>query len=152
MNNPWAISILLMAFISAVLAWHVPRAAAWVALAMVSFVASSLWWDYGDRQSHALFTFTADALVVLVISSMLRERWEVVVCAAFLVSAAVSLTRLSGTALQTGWVYASCLEACNFVALISIFGMGTMDRISRHAKHAPDVVLRSLHSARHSIH
>jgi len=151
MNNPWAYSILSMAFISAVLAWHVPRAAAWVALAMISFVASSLWWDYGDRQSHALFTFASDAMVVLIISSMARERWELVVCGAFLVSVGVSLMRLAGV-LQTGWIYASWLEACNFVALISIFGMGTMDRISRHAKHAPDIVLRSLHSARHSIH
>ncbi len=150
MNNPWAYSILSLALFSAVLAWHVPRAAAWVALAMISFVASSLWWDYGDKQSHPLLAFTSDALVVLIVSTMLRERWELVFCAAFLASCGVSLARLSG-ALPGGVIYASGLEICNFVALISIIGMGTMDRIARHASNPPGIVLRSLLSARHTL-
>jgi hypothetical protein len=150
MFNPWAYSILSLALVAAVLAWHVPRAAAWVGLAMISFVASSLWWDYGDRQSHALFAFTCDALLVLIISGLLRERWELVVCGAFLASTGVSLVRLAGVIPQ-GWVYASCLEFLNFVALISICGMGTMDRIARHAGHPPDIVLRGLLRARHSL-
>ncbi len=152
MQNVWAYCILALAFLSAVASWNIPRAAAWIALAMTSFIASSLFWDFThQKDAHTLLTFTCDALVVLIICSMMRERWEIVVAGAYMASVTFSLIRLTG-GIQTGWIYASCLEACNYLALLTIGGMGIMDRIARHANNPPLFVLRGIRSFRDAIH
>lgn len=146
----WALPILLLALIAALAAWNIPRAALWVGLAMTSFVASSLWWGYGSREAHTLFTFTCDALLVLAIFNAAEERWEAIVCGAYLISVFTSLLRLAG-GIPVDWIYAVALETSNYIALLCIFGVGLLDFISRRTDRAPSFVLRSLRSARHSL-
>jgi hypothetical protein len=151
MFNPWAYSILVLALVALVASWTLPRARLWIAIGMTSFLASSLQWDFGDREFHPIFTLACDALVCLALHIGGREKWELGVFAAFLVSVFCSLLRLGGF-IPNGILYASLLELCNYCALLWIGGMGTMERFSKNEGALFYPVRRDLRSAYRSVH
>lgn len=151
--NPWAIALFIMALIVLALSRGVPRAWLWIGVGSASFVASSAFWEFGTMQMrdlHPVFTFACDALVCLAIHVGAKEKWELGVFVAFLMSVFASLLRLGGF-IQDGTLYASLLELCNFGALLLIGGTGLLDMIGKHEDSYFHPVHRRLHSARNTL-
>jgi len=150
MQNVWAYSILILSVFTLAIAWKVPRAWLWVALLAADFVATSLFWDYGNHEFHPIFTLAVDGLVCLAAHLWAQEKWELGFFLAFLSSVFVSLLKLSPFA-PSNLVYASLLEFCNFCALVVISGVGLLDMIARHEDGPLSSLRRSLHSARSAV-
>lgn len=150
MFNIWAYSVLIAAAIAAVFSYKVPRAWYWIGALVIDFIATSLYWDFGNRSYHPIFTLACDAMVCLVVYQYAKEKWEAGVFLAFLASVFVSLFRI-GLLIPDSVSYASGLETCNYIALIIIAGMGIMDAISVRKGNVFSDLSRSLHSTRHSI-
>lgn len=150
MFNLWAYSILILSVVTLAIAWRVPRAWLWVLALATDFIATSLFWDYGNHEFHPVFTLTADALVCLSCHIWAREKWELGFFMIFLSSVFVSLLRLAGF-VPNSILYASFLELFNYCALLLISGMGIIDMISRHEVHYFRSLSRRLHSARDSL-
>lgn len=144
MFNPFAIALMIGAGIALALSWKTPRAWYWIGLGGASFVASSLYWDYGDRTSHTLFAFTCDALFVLAMHLWVKEQWELPILGIFVVSAFINLLKL-GSFIPDGVVYASLLELCNWLALLWILGVGLTDLL----KHYDIRMVRRVHAGLH---
>jgi hypothetical protein len=147
MFNPFAIALMIGAGIALALSWKTPRAWYWIGLGGAAFVASSLYWDYGDRMSHTLFAFTCDALFVLVLHLYVKEQWELPILGIFLVSAFINLLKLGGF-IPGGIVYASLLELCNWLALLWISGVGLTDLMKNYDIRIIHRVSDGLHRAR----
>lgn len=150
MFNPYAYALIGYAIFSLVMTCVTPRAWFWIGLGGASFVASSLYWDYGDRQYHPIFTFTCDALFCLALHLWAKERWELGIFLFFLTSVFASLLKIGGF-IPNNTVYASLLELCNWAALFWISGIGLMDLINRYEDSFLRGLHSSLHSARHSL-
>lgn len=144
MLNPYSIALIVAACVVLALSYKTPRAWRWIGLGGASFVASSLYWDYGDHSLHPLFTFTCDALVALCLHLWVKEQWELPILGAYVVSVFISLLKLGGF-LPEGIMYASLLELCNWCALLWIGGIGLMDMMKNY-----DVsFVRRVHSGLH---
>lgn len=143
MDNVWAYSILIMAVIAFIASWSLPRAKLWIALAMASFIASGLQWDYGDKTLHPVFTFTCDATVCLCVHIWAQEKWELGVYGIFLMSVATSLLKLA-LFITDPILYASLLELWNYLFLAWVTGMGIMERIARNEGSFLHLVRRDL--------
>lgn len=149
MNNPWAYSIVVLALVVMVIARGVPRAWLWVGVGGSSFIASSLYWDYGNQQLHPIFTFTCDALVCVTLHMRANEKWELGIFAAFLLSCFCSLLKI-GLFIQNDVLYAQFLEFFNTAALLMIGCTGIMERFGKNEGHLFHRVNRYLHSSRDS--
>lgn len=147
MFNPFAIALMIGAGIALALSWKTPRAWYWIGFGGAAFAASSLYWDYGDRTLHPLFTFTCDALFVLVLHLFVKEQWELTILGAYLVSVFISLLKLGGF-IGDGILYASLLELCNWLALLWISGVGLTDLMKNYEIRTVHRVHTSLHRAR----
>lgn len=150
MFNLWAYSILILSVIVMAISWRVPRAWLWILALMADFIATSLFWDYGNHAFHPLFTLACDASVCLACHVYAQEKWELGFFLAFLSSVFISLLKLSGL-IPNSVIYASFLEVFNYCALILIGGMGILDMISRHDGHYLRPLSRRLHSARNTL-
>lgn len=148
--NPYAFALIIVALVILALSWHVPRAKLWMLAGGASFFASSLWWDFGDKNVHHIFTMACDMLVCLAVYNGAKEMWEAGIFLAFFLSVGVSLLRVVGS-LPDGEMYASLLEACNYFALFCIGFTGLLDRINRHDRSVFSRWYRGLRSARSSL-
>lgn len=150
MFNYYAIALISAAFVTMGLSMKTPRSWMWVGVGGASFVASSLYWDFGDRQFHPIFTFSCDALVCLSLHVMAKEKWELIVFACFLLSCFMSILRIAGF-VPGDIMYASMLEVCNWAALFVVGGVGLLDMVRRNGDGLSGSLHRSLHSARNSV-
>lgn len=146
MSNPWAYALYIGALVALLLTWKTPRAWLWICVGAASFVASSLWWDYGDHHLHPMVTFFCDALVCLAFHLWTREKWELGLFIIYITSAFVSLLKIGGF-IPDGLVYAVILELCNWVALMALGGVGLTDLINRYEIRVVHRVHTSLHRA-----
>lgn len=144
MWNPFAIALMIAAGIALLATWKTPRAWLWIGLGGASFLASSIVWDLGYRDMHPVFTFTADALVVLAMHMWVREQWELPIQLCFLVSTFSSLLKIGGF-IGDGIIYASLLELCNFLALLWMTGVGLTDLLNRNERGIFPALHRRLH-------
>jgi len=149
MNNPWAYSIIVLALVVMVIARGIPRAWLWIGVGGSSFVASSLYWDFGDPQLHPIFTFTCDALVCAVLHMRATEKWELGIFAAFILSCFSSLLRI-GLFIQDDVLYAQLLEFFSAAALLVIGCTGITERIGKNEGKLFHRINRYLHSPRDS--
>lgn len=150
MSNPWAISLMLLALVAAVVARGLPRAWLWLGAGALSFITSSLYWDYGDRVNHPIVTLMCDVMVCSLLYAMAKERWEMGVFIAFLTSVLCSLLAL-GQFIPKVWVYASLLEFCNLSAILFIGGAGIIDALGKRKPGAFRHWSHVLHSPRHPV-
>ena len=111
--------------------WSLPRAKLWISLEMASFIDTRVQWYYGDKTLHPIFTFTCDAIVCLCLHILAQEKWELGVYGIFLMSVATSLLKLA-LFINDNVLYASLLELWNYLFLVWVSGMGTMERIARN--------------------
>ncbi|MGA1801497.1 hypothetical protein [Rhizobium sp. HT1-10] len=132
------------------IAWKVPRAWLWVALLATDFIATSLFWDYGNHEFHPIFTLAVDGLVCLAAHLWAQEKWELGFFLAFLSSVFISLLKLAGF-VPSNLIYASFLELFNYCALLLISGIGILDVTARHERGFLSSLRRSLHSARSAV-
>ena len=149
MNNPWAYSIIALALVVLVIARGIPRAWLWIGVGGASFIASSLYWDFGNQQLHPIFTFTCDSLVCAALHAKAEEKWELGVFLAFILSVFCSLLKI-GLFLQDDILYAMFLETFNAAALLVIGCTGLTELIGRNEDSAFHRVNRYLHSSRDS--
>lgn len=150
MFNPYSLAIFFAGLVTLSLTYRTPRAWLWLWIGGASFVSSALYWDFGNRQWHPIFTFTCDSLVCLSLHLWLKEKWELGVFACFLLSTFVSLLMVADFVPDTV-LYASMLELCNWAALFVLGGTGLMDLISKNEDSVVGRLHGSLHSARHSL-
>lgn len=152
MDSPWTYALIAIALVAMAFSYRIPRAWRWIGIGGLSFFASTLFLDYGDRPDlHPFFTFGCDALVCLALYRGYREEWEIGVFIAFLCSCFASLLRIGGF-VPIPWVYASLLELCNLGALLWIIGIGVIDIVGRRNENSSvSHWRRRLHSARHSV-
>lgn len=150
MFNPFAIALMIGAGIALALSWKTPRAWYWIGFGGAAFVASSLYWDYGDRTLHPLFTFLCDAMFCAALSRWSREIWELPILGIYVVSAFVSLIKF-GDFIPDGILYASLLELCNWLALLWISGVGLTDLMKNYEIRIVHRVYTGLHRARDSF-
>ncbi len=150
MLNPWSFGLLCMAIVALAASWQIPRARLWIAAGAISFIVSSLWWDYGNREVHPLLTFSCDSLVCLLVYLFFQEDWELGFFLAFLASTFSSLLQILGLIHQE-WVYASLLEFCNACALLWITTTGIVDMVGKNENSALHPLRARLHFTRHSV-
>jgi hypothetical protein len=150
MESPWTWALIAMAFAAMAFSYRMPRAWGWIGIGGLSFFASTLFLDYGNRPDlHPFLTFACDAAVCLAVFRWYHEDWEVGIFIAFLCSCFASVLMI-GFRLEP-WVYASLLELCNAGALLWIGWTGLIDMIGRNEDSALHRVYRRLHSARHTL-
>jgi len=149
MFSPWSYPIFALAILALWASWRLPRAGLWVGLSMACFVFTSLWFRHVDPETHPLLTFTCDALMSVAIMAGARERHEVVLCFLCILSAFAGLLRV-GSALDPE-SYAVVLEILNYLYLITIGGVGCMERMARQNERAPSFVHRCLSVSRHPL-
>lgn len=103
------------------------RAAVWVSAIMVDLVLSTAWWraglPFGD-----VFTGACDFSVCIAIFIFGRWRWELRLYILFQFSVLISLCDFAASIWSPEWiehdVYSSFLELVNYLAFISLGGIG----------------------------
>ena len=124
---PWyTMALAIGAVIAACIAWSVPRAVLWVALASTSFMLSSVYWTF-DGEYPALFGAVSDFIVAGLILRFAQEKWEIAIadCFGFMI-----LVNLIWTAnlVTSHYLYATTLELANWAALLVITARGLSER------------------------
>lgn len=150
MTSPWTIALVSLALVMMLLSFKTPRAWRWIGIGGLSFFATTLFYDYGDKQMHPIFTLASDALCALLIYRGYREDWEIFVFLAFLASVFSSVLMLGGF-ITADWIYASLLELCNAGALLWIGTTGVIDMVGKNENSALHAFRARLHHARHSL-
>jgi CDP-diglyceride synthetase len=151
MDSPWTYALISVALVALVASWRVPRAWWWIGLGGLSFLVTTLFYDYAGRPDlHPILTISCDALVCLAIFWFYREDWELGVFIAFLASVFSSVLMIGGF-IPAQWVYASLLELCNLGALLCIIGTGLVDRIGRHEHSRLHPIYLDIHRSRHPL-
>lgn len=159
MFNIWAYSLFIAAGIAMLLSCKTPRAWFWIGVGGASFIASSLFWDFADRNLHPLFTMGCDMFVCLVFYKRSQievdgvpqmEQWELWLFLLYIVSVFISFLKLIGF-VPTPLLYAQLLELVNWAALFCISGVGLTDIIARYEPVYVGRVRDRLHSARNSV-
>lgn len=129
--NGWQIALLVGAFVTAGVSFHISRALIWIIVAAASFVASTAYARFG-LPYPAFFTAMCDAMVCLAIYCAAKVEWELRLYKIFLLSVAVSLAylvaRSAGIDVSHYW-YVAALEAINWAALFLIAGTAALQWI-----------------------
>lgn len=138
------ISLLIVAAVTALIAWRVPRAKLWIGALAASFVVSVTYLylvpqGYGPdgswRAPASLIAGLCDASVAAMIYWFGKRRWETVgLYSLVLLSVAVNLLYATGELfyfppIPPREVYAIILEIINYAALLLIGGTGILNRI-----------------------
>lgn len=118
--SEYQIALLIGAFVTALISWHLPRARLWITAGALSFVVSTAYARYGFPYPPA-FTLACDAAVCLLVYARASEEWELRIYDAFRLSVLISLLRMLGL-IETQWLYVVSLELCNWLALLVIGG------------------------------
>lgn len=149
------ISLLAAAIVVCALSWRInPRGILWVLTAAASFAASTAYWRTGLPYAEGVAGI-CDAAVCLSVYFIGRQRWEMWIWRLFQTSVAINFLYLAGNigifAQIPHDTYSIMLEAINWMTLLLIGGMSTMQRIgfSDGSAHRPwDRVRVALHSLR----
>jgi hypothetical protein len=81
-----------------------------------------------DLPYPAAMNLACDALLCLLIDRYANEKWELRLFNIYQFSVLVSVLRLTET-ITSGYVYATMLELCNWVALLLITGTAIMGKV-----------------------
>lgn len=125
----YQIALVVGAVITLVIAWEVPRAALWIALGGLSFVASSLWHDAGFPYGAA-FGAATNFVVWLFIFSWARQQWEMRVINCFQAMIATDIVYFGLQLYSTHpshYAFATLLELWNWLALVVIASTAIME-------------------------
>lgn len=146
-------ALLIGAAVVAWISWRVPRAVFWVALGVLSGVASAYWHDAGLPHGAAFGAFTNLAICFL-LYALAEKRWEMRLWNVFHLMIVVDILYLAG-AIRSHYQFAVALELANWLGLVVIGSAGILDRsphagtLARRARDwAPDFVYRALHEKR----
>ncbi len=152
MDSPWTWALIGLALVAMALSWNVPRAWWWIGAGGLSFFVSTLYFDYGgNHHMHPILTFSCDTSVCIAIYSKAKEKWEILIFAAYWMSVLSSLMMFAGW-IPNQIVYASLLELCNLCAILAISATGIVQMIGKHGRLGIVANFdRYLHSARRSL-
>lgn len=114
------------AVVVTVLAWRVPRAPMWVALASLSFITSGWYHDAGLPYGAAFGAFT-NFVVIAALYAYAVLLYELVFWGCFLLMLMIDAIYLSG-AVSSHSYFAIGLELANWLALLSVGAAGMADR------------------------
>jgi len=107
-------------------AWRVPRAVTWLLLLMLSFVLSTLWWDWGGAYP-SMFGAATDFIIALIMLRFKRNKWEDAIIAQYLVMILIDIM-WQGGAIPEHYLYAVSLEVLNWTIIATIGIQGLLDR------------------------
>ena len=127
MNPSYYLIAMTIAGAVAFVAWRVPRAALWVGLTALTFVLSSLWWDFGGDYPSA-FGAALDFIAALVMLKFARTTWEWLIVNVFGLMMLVQIIHHSA-GIPPHFIYVVSLEGLNCAILVIVLTMGTLQRM-----------------------
>lgn len=125
--SPFELALLCGVVVAAIINAGVQRVYLWIAAGVFDYLVTSLWSDLG-LPMHAFFTAMVDAGVCSAIYLVCKYRgghvWELPLFSAFQLSVLVGFLKIAEV--PTDYQYALSLELCNWLALFSLIGAGTL--------------------------
>jgi len=110
-----------------VYSWRVPRARYWVGLTALTFVLSTLWWDFNGDYPSA-FGAALDFIAAVVMLKFSRTTWEWLIINVVGVMMLVQIIH-HAAGIPPHFVYIVSLELLNCVILAIVLTMGTLQRM-----------------------
>ncbi len=120
------ISLLSAAAVAILAAWNVPRAAIWVSLGVVLYVASACWHN-SSLPYGAAFGAATNFLMLGLLFVYGNQKWEIWLAGFFNLMLLVDALYMFGV-IRDKFVFAASLELINLAALVFIIWTGALQR------------------------
>lgn len=119
-------TLITMAAIAAISAWHLPRATLWIGLGAFSYVTSA-WWHNAGFPYGAAYGMATNLAICFTIYALAQQRWELRTWNMIHAMILIDILYLAGV-IKTHLLFAVSLEVINAAALLLITATGIMDR------------------------
>lgn len=128
------VTLIVMALVSGIAAWDVPRAVLWICLGALSY-ATSAWWHNMGLPYATVYGATTNFVICLLLAWLATTKYELWLFNAFILMLVIDALFVAGF-ISSRFTFAVSLEIVNAAAMLLVMATGISERIARHDGHS----------------